>query len=232
MPPSAPHPPRIKPVQLPDLDQATAPPGRADVRELERYDDLDLTGSDLQSTSFTECAFARIRLDGAALRGSRLHQVIIGELDSASLSAPRSSWREVEIAGARIGSAELYESTWRSVSVTGSKINYVNARTANWVDVVFADCVLDELDLSNATAERLVFIGVRIGTLTTTGGPSLTSTSAEPACRWSTAWPGWPAPGSTRVSCKPWRPCWPPSSESPSGDGWLLIGSILLVTRQ
>ena len=169
MPPSAPHPPRIKPVQLPDLDQATAPPGRADVRELERYDDLDLTGSDLQSTSFTECAFARIRLDGAALRGSRLHQVIIGELDSASLSAPRSSWREVEIAGARIGSAELYESTWRSVSVTGSKINYVNARTANWVDVVFADCVLDELDLSNATAERLVFIGVRIGTLTTTG---------------------------------------------------------------
>jgi uncharacterized protein YjbI with pentapeptide repeats len=169
MPPSPPQPPRIVPVRLTGLAQASGPPGRAEVRELERYDDLDLAGVDLQFSSLTECAFTRTRLDDAALRGSRLHQVIMVELDAARLSAPRAHWRELEISGSRIGSAELYESTWRSVAVTGGKINYLNARNADWADVRFTDCVLDELDLTEASVARMSFATARIGTLTTTG---------------------------------------------------------------
>lgn len=169
MPALPPQPPRIDPVTLPELVEPATLPGRSDVRELERYTDHDLTGADLHFTSFTECAFARTRLDRAALRGARFHQVIMNQLDATTLAAPGSHWRQAEINGSRIGSAELYESTWRSVAVTGGKINYLNARTADWADVTFADCVLEELDLSGATVTRLAFAGVRIGTLTTTG---------------------------------------------------------------
>ena len=134
---------------------------------------IDLNGSDLEFWSFTDCEFRQAGLDETRLRGSRLSEVIMGEIDAAVFSAPRTSWRNVEVTGSRLGSAELYASTWRSVTIAGSKINYLNARTADWQDVRFTDCTLDELDLSDATVTRLAFTGCRIGTLTL-GGARLT----------------------------------------------------------
>lgn len=164
-----PKPPRIDPVHLPELQSVATPPARSDIRELERYADVDLSDADLRFASFTECEFRGLWLSGSRWDGTRLRQVHLAELDAAALSAPRGDWREVHVSGSRIGSAELYDSTWTSITVTGSKISYLNARAATWSDVVFRDCVLDELDLSEATVRRLAFSSVRIGTLTTTG---------------------------------------------------------------
>lgn len=168
MPSPQPEPPRIDPVRLPELQNVMVPPARSDIRELERYAGVDLTDADLRFASFTECEFSGVRLSGSRWDGTRLRQVRLTDLDAPQLSAPRGDWRDVEISGGRIGSAELYDSSWASVTVTGGKINYLNARAATWSDVVFRDCVLDELDLTEATVRRLAFSSVRIGTLTTT----------------------------------------------------------------
>ena len=172
--PTGPQPPRTEPVVLPTLtDVESMPETRSDVREAERYVGIDLNGSDLEFWSFTDCEVRQAGLDETRLRGSRLSEVIMGEIDAAVFSAPRTSWRNVEVTGSRLGSAELYASTWRSVTIAGSKINYLNARTADWQDVRFTDCTLDELDLSDATVTRLAFTDCRIGTLTL-GGARLT----------------------------------------------------------
>ena len=168
--PTGPQPPRAERVVLPTLtDVSNLPEIRSDVREAERYVGIDLNGSDLEFWSFTDCEFRQTDLDATRLRGSRLSEVIMGEIDAAVFSAPRTSWRNVEVTSSRLGSAELYASTWRSVTVAGSKINYLNARSADWQEVRFTDCMLDELDLSEATVNRLAFAGCRIGTLSLAG---------------------------------------------------------------
>ena len=155
---------------LPELiDVAELARIRSDVREAERYTRIDLGDQDLQFWSFTDCEFRQTDLAGTRLRGARMSEVIMTEIDPPVFSAPRSSWRNVEVIDSRLGSAELYESTMRSVTIARSKINYLNARTADWQDVRFTDCTLDELDLTEATVTRSAFAGCRIGTLTVTG---------------------------------------------------------------
>jgi uncharacterized protein YjbI with pentapeptide repeats len=72
------------------------------------------------------------------------------------------------VSGSRIGAAELYESHWRSLEVVGSKLGYLNARSTVWQDVIFRDCVIDELDLGSATISRLAFERCEINTLDAT----------------------------------------------------------------
>ena len=139
------------------------------MREAERFTRIDLCDQDLQFWSFTDCEFRQTDLAGTRLRGARMSEVIMTEIDPPVFSAPRSSWQNVEVIDSRLGLAELYESTMRSVTIARSKINYLNARTADWQDVRFTDCTLDELDLTEATVTRLAFAGCRIGTLTVTG---------------------------------------------------------------
>ncbi len=139
-----------------------------DQREAEDYRDGDFGGADLEFTTFVACAFQRTQLDGARLRGAHFAESTLTELDVAALTAPRSSWRGVQVSGSRIGAAELYESQFRSVTVATSKLGFVNARSAVWQDVVFCDCVIDELDLGSATITRLRFERCVIKTLDVT----------------------------------------------------------------
>jgi uncharacterized protein YjbI with pentapeptide repeats len=163
---TGPEPPRLDPVQLPQL---TEPQDTGDVREGERYEDLNWSESDRAFWTFTGCAFRRVNLDGTSLRGAHLTEVTVTGLEVSKLTAPRSTWQRVELTGGRIGSAELYDGNWRSVSVTGCKIGYLNARAAEWQDVRFVDCIFDELDLSSASVTRLSLDGCRIDTLTLSG---------------------------------------------------------------
>ena len=164
--PRSPEPPVISPVVLPDLTDVAASEVRdGDQREAERYDVGAFAGVDLEFTSFSGCAFHRCDLERARLRGAHFAEVTLTELDVAELTAPRSSWRNMQVTGSRIGAAELYESNWRSVEIVGSKLGYLNARTAVWQDVIFRDCVIDELDLGSATISRLAFDGCEIRTL-------------------------------------------------------------------
>ena len=163
---SGPEPPRLDPVELPEL---TEPEDTGEIREGERYEDLDWTGTDREFWTFTGCAFRRVNLDGTSLRGTHLTEVTMTGLEVSELVAPRSTWQRVELTGGRIGSAELYDGHWRSVSVTGGKFGYVNARAAKWQDVRFVDCIIDELDLASAAVTRLALDGCRLGTLTLSG---------------------------------------------------------------
>ena len=163
---TGPEPPRLDRVELPEL---AAPQDTGDVREGERYEDLDWSGIDREFWTFTGCAFRRVNLDGTSLRGAHLTEVTVTGLEVSELIAPRSTWQRVELTGGRIGSAELYGGSWRSVSVTGCKIGYLNARAAEWQDVRFVDCIVDELDLSSASVTRLALDGCRIDTLTLSG---------------------------------------------------------------
>lgn len=160
---TGPEPPRLEPLDLPELAE---PQDTGDVREGQRYEDLDWSGADREFWAFTGCAFRRVNLDGTLLRGSHLSEVSMTGLDVPELVAPRSTWRRVELSGGRIGSAELYDGSWRSVTVTGCKIGYLNARAAEWQDVRFADCTFGELDLSAAKVTRLALDDCRIETLT------------------------------------------------------------------
>jgi uncharacterized protein YjbI with pentapeptide repeats len=139
--------------------------GSEDSREGERYDAVDFTDADLEFTSFSSCAFHRVRLNEARLRGAHFAEVTFDEVDAAVLAAPRSSWRHVQLAGSRLGSMELYESNWRSVRIEGCKIDYLNARSAHWQDVHWRGCTISELDLGQAVISRMAFADCRIGTL-------------------------------------------------------------------
>jgi uncharacterized protein YjbI with pentapeptide repeats len=139
--------------------------GPEDSREGERYDEVDFTDADLEFTSFSSCAFHRVRLNEARLRGAHFAEVTFDEVEAAVLAAPRSSWRNVQLTGSRLGSLELYESNWRSVSIEGSKIDYMNARSAQWQDVHWRDCTIAELDLGHAVISRMAFEDCRVGTL-------------------------------------------------------------------
>jgi uncharacterized protein YjbI with pentapeptide repeats len=162
----APAAPVIEKLELTALVDATADAVEPeDRREGERFTDADFGGRELEFTSFLSCEFQRVRFGGTALRGLNLTEVELFELDAPDLSAPRSSWRRVHLAGSRIGAAELYDSSWRSVTVTGSKIGYLNARNAVWQDVVLRDCMIEELDLGGAKITRMALPSCRIGTL-------------------------------------------------------------------
>ena len=139
--------------------------GPEDIREGERYVAVDFTDADLEFTSFSSCAFHRVRLNEAGLRGAHFAEVTFDEVDAAVLAAPRSSWRNVQLTGSRLGSMELYESNWRSVCIEGSKIDYLNARSAHWQDVRWRNCTISELDLGQAVISRMAFEDCRIGTL-------------------------------------------------------------------
>ena len=163
---TGPEPPQVDPVALPEL---TEPLEVGDVREGERYENLDWSGDDREFWAFTGCAFRRVNLDGTSLRGAHLREVTVTGLEVSELVAPCSTWQRVELTGSRIGSAELYDGSWRSVSVTGGKFGYLNARAAEWQDVRFVDCIVEELDLSSAQVTRLALDGCRIDTLTLSG---------------------------------------------------------------
>lgn len=136
-----------------------------DRREAERYDGIDLGGRDLTGSTFGECEFAGVSFHEANLRGVTLYECTAVDLHAPVFSAPRSSWRDVRIDHARLGSVEVYEATMRSVQIDGSKLDFVNLRNAALTDVLFSDCIIEELDLGSATVHRLELRNCRIGTL-------------------------------------------------------------------
>lgn len=135
--------------------------------DLERVEFVDIAGEKLSlgDARFMECRFESLTFDAADLRGSRLRESEIMRTSAAVCQAWRTDWGGVRVEGARIGAFEAYESTWKSIHFVGCKLSFVNLRGANLLDVLFTDCQIEELDLSQATAERLALPGTRIGSL-------------------------------------------------------------------
>jgi uncharacterized protein YjbI with pentapeptide repeats len=161
-------------ITLPDLiDNDGALLCSGDGREAERYAGVNFDGRDLTGISFGECEFTKVSLHETKLRGASFSECLAADLHAPVFSAPRSSWRDVRIEHARLGSVEAYEATLRSVQIDGSKLDFVNLRNATLTDVLFSNCIIDELDLGSATVHRLQLQNCRIGTLDV-GGAKLT----------------------------------------------------------
>lgn len=126
------------------------------------FERLVLGDLDLDGTTLLGCRLAGVSAESTVLRAGRLRECVLERVDLPVLKGPRSAWRDVRMTSVRIGSAELYESVWEQVHVVGSKLAFVNLRGARLRDVVFTDCVIDELDLVSATATRVAFEGTTI----------------------------------------------------------------------
>lgn len=157
--------PRITLTEPADLEDWTPGPGdvlTGDRVEGKRVNVFDLSGERLPDLEIEECVIGTLRVDGADLRGLRVRDSVVETLDAPVLTASSSSWREVRIAGGRIGSAELYDAGLNGVEFVGMKLGFLNLRGSTLTDVVFRDCVIDELDFADARLLRVSFDGTRI----------------------------------------------------------------------
>lgn len=162
--------PRLTPVRLENLTDVAEPDfqrgGRYDGA---RYSRVAAEGMDLGGADFIDCEFRGAAFNEAQLRGSSFRDCILEELYAPVLLAARSTWREVEIRNARLGSAELYESGWQSVRIDGGKLDFLNLRGAKLTDVVISGCIINELDLGSATGTRVALKDCTIGSLDLSG---------------------------------------------------------------
>jgi uncharacterized protein YjbI with pentapeptide repeats len=157
--------PRITLTEPVDLEDWTPGPGdvlTGDRIEGKRIGTFDLAGERLPDLEIEESVIGTFRVDAADLRGLRVRDSVVETLDAPVLKASSSSWREVRIAGGRVGSAELYDAGLNGVEFIGMKLGFVNLRGSTLTDVVFRDCVIDELDIADARLLRVSFDGTRI----------------------------------------------------------------------
>jgi uncharacterized protein YjbI with pentapeptide repeats len=148
-------------------------------------DPADLTSdADLESVCFTDvvrpslslqhgrvmsCRFSGLAAEEADLRNARLAEVDLDQVSLPVVRAARGQWRDVRVSG-RLGSVEAYEANWRSVHFVGCKLSFVNLRGAELIDVGFTDCVIEELDLLDATLRRVRLADTRVANLNVRGG--------------------------------------------------------------
>lgn len=158
--------PVLERLVLPDLEEA----GTERLSAQERHDGLrlvgaDLTGADLTGATFAECELVAVTAHTTVLQHVRLLETRIERLNAAVLDATRSTWRDVELADSRLGALDVYDAEIRSTRISGSKVDWINLRSSTLEDVLFEDCVIDELDLGGVTASRVAFVNCRVGSI-------------------------------------------------------------------
>ena len=151
---------------LPGLESAKA----GDLAAHEHHEGLslegaDLTGCDLSGATFTECELVGVTAHTTVLQHARLIETRIERLNAPVLDATRSTWRDVELSGSRLGALDIYDAEIRSTRITSSKFDWINLRASTLEDVLFEDCSIEELDLSGAAVSRVAFTNCRVGSL-------------------------------------------------------------------
>lgn len=157
--------PRIDPIKLGSLSEGDLLDltHNADL-EAVRYADLKVARLDLAGALVSTSRFEDVSADETDLKAARLNEVELERVNLPVVRAARGQWRDVKING-RLGSLEAYEAQWKSVHFVGCKLSFVNLRGADVMDVLFTDCVIDELDLISTTARRMRFENTRVGSL-------------------------------------------------------------------
>jgi uncharacterized protein YjbI with pentapeptide repeats len=122
----------------------------------------------LRDASIVECVIEGMTLADSDFTGLRVIESSIERLVAPRLGCSRSAWRDVSIAGSRLGAAELHDSEWSGVHVSDSKLDLINFRGAQLSDVLLERCQIDELDLTGAAATRVEFRDCTIQTLVLT----------------------------------------------------------------
>ncbi|WP_026851551.1 pentapeptide repeat-containing protein [Glaciibacter superstes] len=161
--------PRIDPIRLIDLTDGDA--GAIDAhgsRDGERFSGADVSGRDLAGVTFTECELLDLVAHETDFRSASFVDTRFERLNAPIFTASRSRFRDVELDGSRLGSAEFYDSTWESVHISNCKLGFVNLRGAVLRDVLFSNCTIDELDLGGATVQRVAFTDTAVRSLDVT----------------------------------------------------------------
>ncbi|WP_114853488.1 pentapeptide repeat-containing protein [Brachybacterium sp. YJGR34] len=158
--------PVLSPLVLPDLDRGVhGDLGPHEHVEGLRLEDADLSGADLTGLTLTECELLGVTAHTTALTSARLVETRIDRLNAPVLDATRSTWRDVELTGSRIGALDIYDASVTSTRISGCKLDWINLRSSHLEDVLFEDCTIGELDLSGVHAKRVAFIDCRTGSL-------------------------------------------------------------------
>lgn len=160
------RPPVLERLVLPPLEDADA----SQLAAQEHHEGLrlvgaDLTGCDLTGATFTECELVGVTAHTTILQHSRLIETRIERLDAPVLDATRSTWRDVELSGSRVGALDIYDAEIRSTRCIGSKFDWINLRSSTLEDMLFEDCTINELDLGGASAARVAFVNCHVGSL-------------------------------------------------------------------
>ncbi|MDN6329774.1 MAG: pentapeptide repeat-containing protein [Brachybacterium sp.] len=151
---------------LPGLDPADADQLEAHAHhEALRLEGADLSGLDLTGATFTECELVGVTAHTTILQHSRLVETRIERLNAPVLDATRSTWRDVQLSGSRLGALDIYDAEIRSTRISGSKFDWINLRSSTLEDVLFEDCTIEELDLAGVTATRVSFVNCRASSL-------------------------------------------------------------------
>ncbi|WP_245851232.1 pentapeptide repeat-containing protein [Brachybacterium vulturis] len=125
----------------------------------------DLSGRDLSGITLSECELVGVTAHTTLLQHARLVETRIERLNAPVLDATRSTWRDMELSGSRIGALDIYDAAIRSTRLTGSKFDWINLRSSTLEDVLFEDCTIEELDLAGVTATRVSFVNCRAGSV-------------------------------------------------------------------
>ena len=112
-----------------------------------------------------QCELLDVTAHTTVLQHARLLETRIARLNAPVLDATRSTWRDVELVGSRIGALDVYDAEIRSTRITGTKFDWINLRSSTLEDVLFEDCTIDELDLGAVTASRVAFVNCRAGSV-------------------------------------------------------------------
>ncbi|MFT4052345.1 MAG: hypothetical protein QM677_08865 [Microbacterium sp.] len=162
---------------IPPRDCAPDLPGELDdVSFVNPRDDLfaarlvHLAGEvDASHGRLVECAVDAASLDRLLLDGTTLADVRVSDLRTAVLSARDGRWRNVLIAGGRLGTLDLSRTDLDGVELRGLRIGYLSLASARVRDVRFVDCVLGTVDVPEARVERVAFDGCRANEVDTRG---------------------------------------------------------------
>lgn len=152
--------PRINAPSLADLVDAPA-----DVRagaDGVRWQGPDFSGLTLSAVTYCEAELVSPVMDQTTLGGCRFVDVRLRDVDVVGATAPRSTWRDCEILGGRIGALSITDATVSSVIFSGLRLGYLSLRGSKVYDAEFRDCVIDELDLGMADVQRVAVNGSSI----------------------------------------------------------------------
>ncbi len=179
-----------RPLSLPDLTAFAGEVLQAG-RDYDAIDfaDRDFTGQDAGDARFLECRFHHCNFDRLSMRRSRLVESSIAEAHGASFDCTNSSWRDSEMTGGRLGAMTLPGATLASVRFRGVKFGFLDlagshlddivlesceidsldARSAQMRSVGFVDCIVHELNVSEATLSKVDLSGARLQRLVGVG---------------------------------------------------------------
>ena len=159
-------PPRIPPLELPDLTPspaATLEP--QDLREGERIVGRGITRLHAARSTIRGCELDLTEIGELVVDDGRLIDSRVVEPGIATVKSPAATWRQVAITGGRITALEADQARWDQVTMVGTRLGYLNLRDAQLTDVRLAECRIDTLDLSAATVTRLDLAGTQVAEL-------------------------------------------------------------------